>query len=540
MYVLSHEAERLQLIDRLLQQKDHAFLERVTVDEVGRGLLDAQTLQAARALRLPATAIYLATLGIENLPAPGDRPVWLAAYQSLGRGQASEALARLPERLPLKWVVRQLLAATAPDTATLRKCKGQAGDWLAAAEFAVDHARFDLLEALIADGERRKQPLIDWLNLTKSLFVRHQLLGRQADPEPLGRCYERIRAMLPTHSLPLVNSRSRLALYASQCYLQAGKPAAAIAMADQAKAPQDTLLRLIDLAKAHCHAGQLQQALVWLDQLIAQVAVPEKLAEFKAERETRELDAEAPAKFDPIEASQALVALQQTLEPVGQKAFLVSGTLLGYAREGQLLAHDKDVDVGIIGWEDQFTVIHALLQSGAFAVDTRRIGGAQSYHIPIKHLATGVSIDIFIYHRENGKLVTGVQSYFGYLQKFAFTPFELKSVQFLGIPFHVPDDVERNLAENFGDWRVPDPGYISHLESPSTVDVGGEVYQVVGRLRALEAIKAGQVDKLTRVIDLMRVHRSHPGGMGEDTLQRLGWVRDTLAAETPHEVAEAC
>ena len=64
-------------------------------------------------------------------------------------------------------------------------------------------------------------------------------------------------------------------------------------------------------------------------------------------------------------------------------------------------------------------------------------------------------------------------------------PVELKEVSFLGIDFYVPDDVEKNLAENFGNWRQSDPEYISHLQSPSTVDVGGLVYQIVGRLREL-------------------------------------------------------
>jgi hypothetical protein len=152
----------------------------------------------------------------------------------------------------------------------------------------------------------------------------------------------------------------------------------------------------------------------------------------------------------------------------------------------------------------------------------------------VSHLSSGVSIDIFIYHPEDGMWVTGVESYFGYLQKFAFTPFGLRAVKFLDIDFYVPDDVEKNLAENFGNWRESDPEYISHLQSPSTVDVGGPVYQIVGRLRALEAIRAKKYEKLNRAIQLMERHQDRPGGMRAPTRERL---RGVLEAHQPAEVA---
>lgn len=540
MFVHEVEAPRLGLIDRLLQNGEYGLLEQVTIDEVGKGLLSRETLDAARALRLPATVIYLATLGQENLDDAQDRPMWLAVYQSIGRGIETEAFTQLNERSAVKWMARQAMPGRAPDAAVLRRCQGDLSDWLAAAELAVDQNRFDALETLVQEGVRRKWAALEWLNLTRLLVVRHQMLERQMELAPLARSYARIRELLPTHSAALVNTRSRLALNAGQCFFWAGDYFAAIAQSSKATASQDTLARSFELAKAYCHAGDLPMTLQWLDRIIEQVSDAQRLMAFKANRDQQAEEARQPGhQFDPEQASQALVALQRALDKVEKKAFLVSGTLLGYAREGRLLAHDKDVDVGIIGWENQYDVVDALLQSGQFAIDANRIGGARTYHIPVKHLDTQVSIDIFIYHHEGGRLVTGVQSYFGYLQKFAFTPFDLAQVRFLGIDFHVPCDVERNLAENFGDWRVSDPGYISHLESPSTVEVGGLVYQVVGRLRALEAIRAGNLDKLSRVIKLMHEHRDNTGGMSGETLRLLGRIHDSLQAEEAPEVA-AC
>ena len=90
----------------------------------------------------------------------------------------------------------------------------------------------------------------------------------------------------------------------------------------------------------------------------------------------------------------------------------------------------------------------------------------------------------------------------------------------------LPDDIERNLAENFGNWRQSDPDYISHLQSPSTVDVGGKVFQIVGRIRALEAINEGKLEKLSRVIQIMTEHQDRPGGMSAHTLELLQTAYD--------------
>ena len=227
-------------------------------------------------------------------------------------------------------------------------------------------------------------------------------------------------------------------------------------------------------------------------------------------------------EFVTADAARALVDLQKALSKVGQRAFLVSGTLLGFAREGKILEHDKDLDVGIIGVEHQFDVAQSLLQSGMFRIKMGNVREYnKTYHLKVDHLDARVSIDIFIYHPEGGQLVTGVQSDFGYLQKFAFTPFELETVSFMGIDFLVPKDTDLKLTENFGEWRHSDPDYISHLQSPSTVDVGGMVFQVVGRLRALEAIRDKKPERLARVIDIMTLHQQREGGMSEATISTL-------------------
>lgn len=536
--MLEAEFTRVATIDRLLRSQAYDALEQLTQEQMPLQLLGEEALNAARLMNLPATVIYLASLAVENRRNLRQAQVWLAIYQSLARSAPSPEFMAISPKNPLRQVASALLQAGELDPAALKKCANGMDDWFHAVELAIDHKAFGLVDQIVRELVRRKTDVADWLRLTKLLFNRQSFIGQAQNIEPLGQAYARIRDHLIS-PLPAVRKvRSRLALFASLCHFVSGHYPAAVLAAKGATAPDDLIHAAFDTARAHCHAGQLPESIASLDELVALMCAADTAASLNEDiHATQDAVAEAEQQqrvFDPGQASQALVDLQAALSAVGKRAFLVSGTLLGYAREGQILAHDKDIDVGIVGWEDQFEVANALLQSGHFGIDARRLRGRKAYHIPVVHLTTRVAIDIFIYHPENGMWVTGVESYFGYLQKFAFTPFELKAVSFLGIDFYVPDDVEKKLAENFGDWRVSDPEYISHLQSPSTVDVGGLVYQIVGRLRALEAIRAQKYEKLSRVIQLMERHQDRPGGMRADTLDLLKGVLD---AHQPAEVA---
>lgn len=517
---------QLALINHLLHAKAYDDLEQVTLHEWENDLLSPALLDAARMMRLPATVIYLASLAVENLADHAHHARWLAVYQSLGRGAETEGFASLPGRSALQVVASHLLHRRTLEPADLRKCRADTDDWIGAVELAVDQKRFDLLETIVSELIRRKIDVKPWLLIIQTLFRRQEFLSMNDPVEKLATCYVRIRQSLVSTLYEVIQIRSSLALYACRTYHLCGDHRAVIRHAQNATTPLDRLAACINIARAHCHLGEFPQSVAKLDEVIGLLAA-------KKATLTRidDQDPTAKPKFDADEASKALLDLQAALAPLGHKPFLVSGTLLGYAREGKLLAHDKDIDVGIIGWEGQFDIIDTLLKTGLFGVDFTHVNGRHAYHLAVKHNPSGVNIDIFIYHPEDGMLVTGVESYFGYLQKFAFSPFAIKSAQFLGIDFYVPDDVEKKLAENFGDWRKSDPGYISHLESPATVDVGGPVYQIVGRLRALEALRDRNNDKLERVIRLMDTQKSKPLGMSDDTLQQLQSLLQEQSAE---------
>lgn len=508
--MIEQELPRLSRIDQLLRAGNYGALEALTLQEMPRHLLSEESLAAARAFRLPSTVIYLATLAVENLPKADPFDYWLGVYQSLNTGVETGSLKSLPSRHPLRVVTKHMLQGSTKNVCKFRQCKGNLAAWTQALELAFDHARFDLVLCMLQSLGMKKLDNLGWLGIAKSLVGRQKLVKEGRAAANLGRAYLLIREQLCASQAALLRVRSSLSLHASESFLLGREYGRTLEAARLAKDPEDRARSVFLSAKAHCHLGNFVSAIEGLDRLI-ELAVGEDT----------EVQFAPTAEFVSTDAARALIDLQAALSEIGHKAFLVSGTLLGFAREGKILEHDKDIDVGVIGWERQFDIAQAILRSGKFSFDPRRLRAGKAYHLVVQHMKTRVGIDIFLYHRKGEKLVTGVEANFGYTQNFAFTPFELKEVTFLGVDFFVPSNVELNLAENFGDWRESDPDYISHLQSPSTVDVGGLVFQIVGRLRALEAIQAGKHERLSRIVGIMTQHQKREGGMSEAILALL-------------------
>ena len=533
--MIDDEFPRLRLIETCLLQQHYQALQDLTESEAQRGLISSHALDAARCMRSPVVVTYLATLCVENLPETVDAHRWLAVYQSIGQGQATPDFQRLCSDTPLAAVAEVVMGQRAiKDLSFKGFSTHRLQDWYDAAECAMDFQRYEALLLLVKALATRKLGTVEWLNLARVLFSRQDHIRSCFEIENLAHSCLRIRDHLPHHVPALVAVRSTLAMYACRAFALAHNNEQVLATAPLANTSEDRHFGQFETARALCRLQRLPESIEQLDRLVASMG-SYHLAKGIPTPDNLPANVKKPV-FEVAQASRALVDLQDVLERVGQKAFLVSGTLLGYAREGQLLSHDKDIDVGIVGWEDQFDVARALLESGLFDVDLGRLHGARTYHLPVVHKATQVPIDVFIYHPENGQWVTGVESDFGYVQRFAFSPFGLQRVKFLGVDFYVPDDIDKKLTENFGNWGESDPCYISHLESPSTVDVGGPEYQVVARLRAIEAMACGDGNKLSRVVSIMERMSDRPYSMNGPALLAL---KAYLQAQQPSEVAHA-
>jgi hypothetical protein len=99
-----------------------------------------------------------------------------------------------------------------------------------------------------------------------------------------------------------------------------------------------------------------------------------------------------------------------------------------------------------------------------------------------------------------------------------------------------PANAELNLTENYGNWRVPDAAYLSHLESPSTMDKGNLAYMLSARMSMLSACLKKQPLKIEKVLSLMRVYQHMPGAMPEDLMAKV----ETLFLKPAIATKEVC
>jgi hypothetical protein len=158
-------------------------------------------------------------------------------------------------------------------------------------------------------------------------------------------------------------------------------------------------------------------------------------------------------------AGQALQDLNTSFQTNGIDLFLISGTLLGCIREGTILGHDKDIDVGV----DERHSINELRLAADNCPQFKCREIYSENAIYLEHI-NGVFIDVFRHYRKDN----GAYAHSGLKAEWENTHFGLKSHDFLGGCYSVPDDYDRYLTENYGsDWRTPKPEFETFADTPN-------------------------------------------------------------------------
>lgn len=175
---------------------------------------------------------------------------------------------------------------------------------------------------------------------------------------------------------------------------------------------------------------------------------------------------ESSSDVEPLMAAigRVLAALE---EHAGIEGFLAYGTLLGAVREGRLLGHDNDADLGyvsrfsepadVIG--ESFRIQRALAAAG-YTI-TRYSGAA--FKVDVEEADGSIrGLDVF-----GGFLRDGMLHLLGEIR----VPFErdwifpLGTATLEGHEFPVPADTDKLLSATYGpSWRTPDPAF--HFETP--------------------------------------------------------------------------
>ena len=133
--------------------------------------------------------------------------------------------------------------------------------------------------------------------------------------------------------------------------------------------------------------------------------------------------------------------------------FSYFGTLLGAVREQNFIKHDTDTDLGIFDF-DRFKFINAipqLIKSGFEIIGTKAPDDLVTF---MRH---DEYIDIGIFSNKR----IGFCNYFKYQNNLIDNYFleNLDEIQFLGLTFKIPSNVDEFLVKNYGkDWNFSQRG----------------------------------------------------------------------------------
>jgi hypothetical protein len=160
-----------------------------------------------------------------------------------------------------------------------------------------------------------------------------------------------------------------------------------------------------------------------------------------------------------LDATEAVLA---ALQEAGLEPFLAYGTLLGAVREGQVLGHDSDADLGYVSTfttpvdvaRESFRVQRTLAEHGW---TTTRYSGAAFKVLVTPEPGVHIGLDVFGGFLDHGRL---------YLMGEIGTPFQrhwilpLGRCDLGGRSMPVPARPEKLLEATYGPgWRVPDPAF---------------------------------------------------------------------------------
>lgn len=164
--------------------------------------------------------------------------------------------------------------------------------------------------------------------------------------------------------------------------------------------------------------------------------------------------------------------------------FYTYGSLLGLIREGQLLKHDRDIDIGIIedknfSWKELettlekngFELLHQFLLNPKITERT--------------YVYKNIRIDFFLY--SNNKEIATSYVYFRkpsyqYKDNLEFSVSALKSHKIIkiktleieGSQYKVPENSEEYLADIYGkSWKIPNPNWVSE-KGPAWNELKGQ------------------------------------------------------------------
>lgn len=176
----------------------------------------------------------------------------------------------------------------------------------------------------------------------------------------------------------------------------------------------------------------------------------------------------------------ATQTLQEVVKLIPEIPFvLMAGTLLGFHREKDFISFDKDIDLGIIDRAYRPELFQRLIDNG-WGFETLYLTLLGGYEYTFKK--GNIKIDFYVLHKvEHGywhaayywgkkENINGIWQDVPTMIRYNYSVKSFHPVEFKGHDFLVPENIEKHLAENYGDWKTPNPKYNYVTDSPVGVD----------------------------------------------------------------------
>jgi phosphorylcholine metabolism protein LicD len=186
---------------------------------------------------------------------------------------------------------------------------------------------------------------------------------------------------------------------------------------------------------------------------------------------------------------ETIKAIQQILQSENIMFFFDMGTLLGIVREGRLLGHDLDIDVGcIVHSEQEKERVSAILLNNScslkYRYEVEGIGIVEE-----SYLLNNIKFDVNYYSTDNDKSICYLlytDPAFHYedscMSVVKLTSKKIKNIELYSwgdICINIPQNPEQYLTERYGDrWRIPDKNYV-YWKGPSTTPTNFKGYRTV-------------------------------------------------------------
>lgn len=172
--------------------------------------------------------------------------------------------------------------------------------------------------------------------------------------------------------------------------------------------------------------------------------------------------------------------VQRLLNEIGVLSFADFGTMLGIIREGRLLAHDLDMDMGVI-IKDKLDMERIRLHLEKFGFLLWRQYVFADNIVEESYRFSGIKVDLnyyvisetdsktWLFYREPGvKYPDNTRN----IVEMTYSPItEFKTIQMQGEDVCIPANAEQLLEEKYGPtWRTPDKGWI-YWQSPAATKI---------------------------------------------------------------------